>query len=390
MRLLLALYEHDRDVRGDMGGFRHAVELAEAWTAAGHEVAIVRPRLGVAEEPTRSRVVETPIVDRPGLRPLTAYGGLLQGGLREARRLRPDVVYARDMLGPVPLLLARATGAALVVEVNGDTYAHRRDVRRRSRAHLALVHALQRLTLRRADHVVTVTAGLRDALVARLGLGPGRVTVVGNGANVRRLVPEDAGASRQALGLDPNAPVVGFVGTFFPYQGVTTLLAAAPAIRRACPGVRFLIVGDGPARDGWLASARARGVIDACVFPGQVPHAAVGRWINAMDVAVAPFTAGRGETSPLKVFDYLACARPVVVSAIPAVVDDARASGGCVEVPPDDPRALAGTVLELLHDPERRRRLGEAGRAWVVRERSWEAVAARVLALCAGAVRAKR
>ena len=216
------------------------------------------------------------------------------------------------------------------------------------------------------------------------------MSVVGNGANVERLAPADAAASRRGVGIAPAAPTVGFVGTFFPYQGVATLLAAAPAIRRACPDVRFAIVGDGPAREAWRAAAREAGVADACVFPGQVPYAEVGRWINAMDVCVAPFTAARGETSPLKLFDYLACARPVVVSAIPSVLDDARASGGCVEVPPDDPGSLADAVLGLLRDPAARRRLGDAGRAWVVRERSWAAVAARALALCEAAARERR
>src|SRR5581483_4146443 len=103
-------------------------------------------------------------------------------------------------------------------------------------------------------------------------------------------------------------------------------------------------------------------------------------------VALAPFTASRGETSPLKVVDSLACARPVVVSAIAAVVDIARVSGGCLTVPPDDSAALAGAVTRLLDDPALRRTLGDTGRAWVVRERGWDAVAGRVLSVCADAI----
>src|SRR5205823_10421930 len=118
-------------------------------------------------------------------------------------------------------------------------------------------------------------------------------------------------------------------------------------------------------------AARAAGVGAACVFPGQVAHGELARWIGAMDVCVAPFAATRGETSPLKLYDYLACARPVVVSAIDAVVAPARASGGCVLVPPDDAVALATAVVGLLDDSARRRALGDAGRAWVERERGW-------------------
>jgi glycosyltransferase involved in cell wall biosynthesis len=289
------------------------------------------------------------------------------------------------MLGPVPLLLARLGRCALVMEVNGDSYAHRRDALAHSRGQLALVRALQRLSFRRADRVVTVTPGLRAMLIARVGVDPDRVRVVGNGTNLERLGPMDARACRAALGLAPDAPHVGFVGTFFPHQGVATLIAAAPAIRAAHPDTRFLVVGEGPARVAWQDAVRAAGLGAAFVFPGQVPHAGIATWINAMDVCVAPFAGSRGETSPLKLFDYLACARPVVVSAIAAVADDSRASGGCLDVQPDDPAALASAVRRLLADGALRQRLGDAGRAWVVRERGWDTVARRVLEVCADA-----
>jgi glycosyltransferase involved in cell wall biosynthesis len=390
MKIALVLYEYDVRVRGGMGGHRHPVELAEAWTRAGHETVIVRPRLGAGDERAGVRVVETPIVEAPLLRPLSAYAGLTVGGLRAARRLGADVIYAREMLGPAPLVVARLLRRPLVVEVNGDAYQHRRDVLGNGALRLASVRALQRLTFRRADRIVTVTPGLRARLLERFALSPERVVVVENGTNLVRLAPLDPAASRRALALDPGAPHVGFVGTFFHYQGIATLVAAAPEILRHAPATRFLVVGDGPARGEWEDAARRARVAHAFVFPGQVPHASVGQWISAMDVCVAPFTASRGETSPLKLYDYLACARPVVVSAIEAVTHESRASGGCVDVPPDDPAALAGAVTRLLDDPGWRRRLGEAGRDWVTRERSWDAVARRVLEVCGDAIRARR
>ena len=82
MKILLVLYEYDPRVRGGMGGHRHPIELAEAWRRSGNETVIVRPRLGGSHEPTTLDVVETPILEAPLLRALSAYAGLLIGGLR--------------------------------------------------------------------------------------------------------------------------------------------------------------------------------------------------------------------------------------------------------------------------------------------------------------------
>ena len=385
MRLLLLLYEYDPRVQGGMGGYRHAVELGEQWTRRGHDVTIVRPRLRAPAERAAVRVVESPFTSAGPLRAASAYAGLLATALAEGRRARPDDVYAREMAGPVPLIVARALGAALVLEVNGDSYRHRRERLHEARWRTDLLHRLQRLSFRRADRIVAVTAGLRAMLLSRFALPPARVEVVENGANLDRLAPADPAAARRALGLAERGPTVGFVGTFFPYQGVTTLIDAAPAVLAAHPDSRFLVVGDGAARGPWQERARSAGVAGAFHFPGQVPHTEVGTWINAMDVCVAPFVADRGEGSPLKLFDYFACARPVVASDIPAVRHLVDATSACVVVPPDDPGALASAIARLLGDADARARLGAAGRAWVVRDHGWDAVAARVLEVCEAA-----
>jgi glycosyltransferase involved in cell wall biosynthesis len=390
VRLLLLLYEYDPRVQGGMGGYRHAVELGEQWTRLGHEVTLVRPRLCAAPEPAAVRVVESPFTPAAPLRALSAYGGLLATALAEGRRARPDVVYAREMAGPVPLVLARALGAALVVEVNGDSYRHRRERLHEARWRVGMLHRLQRLSFRRADRIVAVSEGLRAMLLSRFELPPARVVVVENGANLDRLAPADPAGARRALGLAEGAPTLGFVGTFFAYQGVSTLVDAAPAVLAAYPEAQFLVVGDGPARHAWEERVRAAGLAAAFRFPGQVPHAEVASWINAMDVCVAPFVADRGEGSPLKLYDYLACARPVVVSDIPAVRHLVEASGACVAVAPEDPGALAATLRRLLADAPLRTRLGARGRAWVVRDHGWESVARRVLDVCEAARQSAR
>lgn len=362
MRILFLLYEYDRRVRGGMGGFRHALELAENWVRMGHQVTILRPRLRKGEEPTPVPVVEIPIIDLPLLRPLIVYALLFLSGLLASIRGRPDVVYAREMFAPTPVLLARLFGCPVLVEVNGDSYWHRSELRGEPRWRLALFRRIQRFNFEMCDRVIAVTEGLRQALLARFpSLSAEKVVVIENGTNTEHLRPLDPVACRRRLGLSEGARYVGFAGTFFRYQGVQTLIEAAPLILEGCPEARFLVVGDGEMREEWEALVRRLGLEAAFDFPGQVPYEAIPYYLGAMDLCVAPFTADRGEGSPLKLFDYMASGRPVVVSEIPAVKPLIERSGALVPVPPDDPQALAQAVLRLLAQNSERRRLGEEG-----------------------------
>lgn len=390
MRILFLLYEYDRKVRGGMGGFRHALELAERWIRMGHEVTILQPRLRRAEEPTPAKVVEVPIIDLPVLRPIIVYALLFLYGLASSIRARPDVVYSREMFAPVPLFLARLLRCPVLIEVNGDSYRHRAEQLGEPGWRLALLLWVQRLSFTRCDGIVAVTEGLRRALLSRFLLSPGKVVVIENGSDTERLRPMDSAFCRSRLGLSEKARYVGFIGTFFRYQGVNTLIEAAPLILRSFPEARFLIVGDGEMRGEWESQVRRLGLEEAFDFPGQVPYEAIPLYLNAMELSVAPFTADRGEGSPLKLFDSLACCRPVVVSRIPTVESLFGRTEALVPVPPDDPKALAEAVTGLLGDPERLERLGKSGREFVVTSRSWEQVAKEVLAICREAVERRR
>ena len=90
-----------------------------------------------------------------------------------------------------------------------------------------------------------------------------------------------------------------------------------------------------------------------------------------MTLCVAPFRGDRGETSPVKIFDYLACGKPVIASAIPSVSATFVQEAGVVLVPPDDPVALAQAVLALLNDQGRQARMAVLGRNFVEHEFSW-------------------
>ena len=367
-------YAYERGLRPDSGGFRKVWEVAWALQTLGHTTRVFYPGLP-AFAPLRD-VPSTayPVVDRSLVRPITAQVSMALATLGAARQTRPDVVYLRTHINLLPRPIARTVRARLVVEVNADSLQFL-EQERAPRWKRHLFERVERINLRGADLVVAITPGLRQMVVERYGVPADRVCVIPSGTDPDHFAPDAAVRCRRELGLDPARPTVGFVGLFYRHQGVDTLLEALARLRERRPDVAGLIVGDGIMRRTWEAHAERLGLGGAIRFTGQVPYARVPVYLNAMDVLAAPFTGDRGETSPFKVLDVMACARPVVASELTSVRTLAEDSDALTLVPPGDASALARVLGDLLERPERRAELGRRGREYVCRHHSWRRLA---------------
>jgi glycosyltransferase involved in cell wall biosynthesis len=171
--------------------------------------------------------------------------------------------------------------------------------------------------------------------------------------------------------LDLDRDYIGFVGSFYRYQGLQCLLEAMAIIRRTLPSVHLLLVGDGEAAPELKQQADRLALNLFITWAGRIPYQEVPTWIGAMTLCVAPFRGDRGETSPVKIFDYLACGKPVIASAIPSVSATFVQEAGVALVPPDDPDALAQAVLALLRDPDRQASMATKGRCFVEQGFNW-------------------
>jgi glycosyltransferase involved in cell wall biosynthesis len=374
MRILMLSYAYEPELTADAGGFRKLWELAAALGRRGDAVEVLYPRLPrhrpLRDVPSRAYRV----VDRALARPLTAYTGMLAAAL--ATRPRPDVVYFRAGTNVLPLLLRRALGSRVVLEVNADPLEFLA-VEGAGAARRRLARWTRGLSARASDLVVALTPGLARRLIDDFRVPRDRVVVIPSATDPAHFAPTEAGVARRRLGIEPERPVVGFVGLFYRHQGVPTLLHALAKLRPGMPRLLALIVGDGAMRRAWQDTARALHLDDGVRFTGQVPYADAPEHFNAMDVVAAPFTADRGETSPFKILDALACARPVVASDLPSVRPLGE-SGAVVLVPPDDPGALADALAALLADPVHRVAMGWKGRGFVEQHASWDRTAARL------------
>ncbi len=228
--------------------------------------------------------------------------------------------------------------------------------------------------LREVDGIVAISEALADDIVAR-GIPRERITIVPNGIDPTAFatLPRDEELRRE-LRLDGRF-AVGYVGNLDHWrEGMDVLISAVAELhRRGRTEVVGLIVGDGTGREGLEAFARDQGIADHVRFTGRVPHDTVARYYAQFDVFTNPRVEERAARfiTPLKPYEAMAQGRPLLVSDLPALTEIVDPPNRGHAARAGDPIALADAIDALMDDPVERARIAEAGRAWVMTERTW-------------------
>lgn len=368
--LFLAL---DIDLGMPRGDAIHVREITHALAARGHRV-----RLVTATPPERVPFID-PDVDH-ARRPEEGDWSILRACRRLAVETRCEVIYERRLSPKISYALSRLLGVPFVVELNGVEEEAAMQGRADESPLGPWKARVRNRMLRRADAIVAVTPQLADIAKKRLGIDPARIDTVPNGVDTERFRPSDASSARQALGLEER-PRIGFVGNLVPWQGVEFAIRALPDVLRRNGEARFALVGDGISRSFLEGEATKLGVESQISFLGHIPYERVPLHIASFTVCVAPFVRRRNEDaglSPLKMYEYMACGRPVVASDLPGVRETIARSGGGLVVPPEDPAALADAISRLLADASLAEAMGRHGRDYAVAECSWAHSAQRI------------
>lgn len=356
--------------------------LARAQRAAGLDAQVVTGCGFPSAAPTTPETFEDVTYHRlAGGATDRGLGGQFDHHLQEADRLvanlRPSVLHPasdyRNCL--VALELGERHDLPVVYEVRGfpEEYVERRPGSRLRRDPWASRREMELECWRRSDRIITLAEVMKRHIAAK-GVDPDKISVVPNAVDVDRFAPapKDARLASQ-LGIEPGEPVIGYVSSLSPYEGIRYLIEAVGQLRRGGREARALIVGEGPEGANLRQLAGRLGLADQVIFTGRVDHAALPSYYGLIDVFVVPrrLEATTDLVTPLKPFEAMAMGKPVVVArtaALSEVVGDGDAG---LLFEPDDVGDLAARLSELLSDPERMRSLGETARAWVESERTW-------------------
>jgi glycogen(starch) synthase len=389
MRVLMLSWEYPPVVVGGLG--RHVHALATHLVSLGHEVVVLcRHDAGTdaSTHPTSDTVHEGVRVVRVAEDPthltfekdlvawtLAMGHGMVRAGLGLGS-WRPDVVHAHDWLVTHPAIaLADFLGVPLVATIHATEAG--RHSGWLSQPLNQQIHSVEWWLANRADALITCSAAMR-AEVAHLFEVPD-IEVIHNGISPRGWRPPAASVRAARAAHSPDgAPVVVYFGRLEWEKGVHDLLAALPRVRRAFPGTRLVVAGQGRQASALVEQARKLRVRRSVDFVGHLPDRSLVALLAAADVVVLP---SRYEPFGIVALEAAAAGAPLVASTAGGLAELVVDGVTGLSVTPGDVAGIASAVRTVLTDPASAARRARAAKSRLAAEFDWQTIAEQTAAV---------
>jgi PEP-CTERM/exosortase A-associated glycosyltransferase len=302
-------------------------------------------------------------------------------------KLQPDLLHAHSpaLNGLAALRASRRYRLPLVYECRAfwEDAAVDHGTTTAGSLRYRLTRGLETYVFHCADWVTVICEGLKNDILAR-GIKANKVTVIPNGVDGKEfafgLAPDLE--LKRALKLEGKL-VLGFIGSFYAYEGLALLLQALPEILARRPEVRVLLVGGGPQESELRQLSQRLAVAWAVIFTGRVPHDQVARYASLVEACVYPRLPMRLTelVTPLKPLEAMAQGKLVIASDVGGHRELIRPGETGILFRAGDPQALAEAVLGALTRRSEWRQILQKARQFVEEERSWGNIVARYLPL---------
>lgn len=325
---------------------------------------------------TFHRTLET-VAGPPGLREWRDIAALARTVEATCNVWKPDVLHAHSpaLDGIAALRVGRKLGIPVLYEIRAfwEDAAVGNGTGTQGSPKYWLTRQMENRAVAGADAVAVICEGLRSDLISR-GFAGDKIMVSPNGVDMEMFgtpVPAEPERAR-ALGLDGKT-VIGFIGSFYPYEGLDDLVSAMPMLLARNPDVRLLLVGGGPAEAALKKQAEASPAAHAIRFAGRVPHHEVEQYYSLIDILAYPRKAMRlTETvTPLKPLEAMAQGRLVAASDVGGhreLIEDG-VTGTLFAA--DSPAAIAEALSDLAANRQIWDERRAIARAYVAQERNW-------------------
>ena len=291
---------------------------------------------------------------------------------------KPDILHAHSpvLTALAALRVAKKSKLPLLYEIRAfwEDAAVGNGTGSEGSAKYRLTKMIETYAVKRADAVAVICNGLKDDLVSR-GIAADKIMVSPNGVDLTLFgdPPPRDDALALSLGIEPTAEVIGYVGSFYDYEGIDDLIAAMPALVAQRPAAQLLLVGGGPCEVALRAQAASSPVADRIHFGGRVPHDQVERYYSLIDVLAYPRKKMRltDLVTPLKPLEAMAQRRLVAASDVGGHRELIENGVTGTLFAPDDPVAAAREIAKLLGDRDMWEQRRDTARTFVEKNRNW-------------------
>lgn len=307
---------------------------------------------------------------------------------------KPGLIYARDGVGSTAaFFVSLITGIPMVVEVNGIVHDRGEIEVWLGRKNLLVLFLsktlkyLEKKIYNRAKFLFICTSGNFAMHIKNIyNISHSKMVSISNGTDPKIFKPIEPLVARKYLCLDTDLKYIVFIGSFAPWHGLDQLVGCAPLVIATYPNARFLVVGDGPQKPHIVNKLKEKCIENYFIFTGRIPHTEAPYYINAGDVCLlidkATMEYGSMGISPLKLFEYMACGRPVIATNLPGLNKYISGTGSGLLVEPDNVEEIARAIITLLSDANLCLKMGNLGRAAVLNKYNWQSIASFTANVC--------
>jgi PEP-CTERM/exosortase A-associated glycosyltransferase len=319
----------------------------------------------------------------PILNQVAVINGLVKRLRGVIPQVKPDVLHAHSpsLNAIAALRVGKELGIPVVYEVRAfwEDAAVDHGTSSEFGLRYRLTRSLETYALKRANAVTTICEGLRNDMLKR-GIPAKKITVIPNAVDIEKFsiggVPDQK--LKNELGLQ-NKRVMGFIGSFYAYEGLDILLRALPIMLPKIADIAILLVGGGPQDKQLRQLAKDLGIQDKVIFTGRVPHEQVNQYYSLIDILVYPRLSMRltDLVTPLKPLEAMAQGQLLAASDVGGHLELIKDGKTGVLFKSNDPQSLADKVIDLFNAQEQWESYREAGRHYVETERNWRVSVAR-------------
>jgi PEP-CTERM/exosortase A-associated glycosyltransferase len=335
-------------------------------------------------------------VSAPALRELAEMQETKRRLAEIIRTEQPDILHAHSpVLNALPAISAgRRFGLPVVYEVRAfwEDAAVDHGTARGGGPRYRISRLLETYALKRVERVIALCEPLRAEIMAR-GISSERVSIVPNAVDPAFLVLPSVEnyCVRERLGISSQTVVLGFIGSFYAYEGLDLLLEAVPVLIQRIPQLLVLLVGGGPDEERLRRIVRELSIERFVRFTGRVHHQEVASYCSVVDVFVFPRRRIRltDLVTPLKPLEAMAQSKPVIASNVGGHCELIRDSDTGYLFAADDANALAAKVEAVIANVADRARVALNGRKFVEKERTWDVVVQRYASVYSQLLRGK-